>query len=66
MFLAAHTRHVSEAPWRLEAWRLAGKRRMLLDMERWLAQYGAGSLHSVDLSWRMRRWLRARLDDGWK
>ncbi|MCG8360311.1 MAG: gamma-glutamylcyclotransferase [Kiloniellales bacterium] len=61
LFLPSHNRHVSRASWRLEHWRLLDKRRLMPSIERWFSQYGAGTLESQDVPWRVRRWLMEQL-----
>ncbi len=60
-FLPFDGRYVTNRPWRLAHWQLAGKRRLLPSIERWFTQYSAGTMESLDVNWRVRRWLQQEL-----
>lgn len=57
-FAAPHGRIESREPWELRRWQLRDKPRVLRQIDRWFTDYGAGELHSFDMTHRMRRWIR--------
>ena len=47
--------------WSLHHWQRREKARAMRQILGWFAEPTAGSPHSIDISWRMRRWIDARL-----
>lgn len=47
--------------WSLQSWQRREKAHAMRDILGWFAEPTAGSPHSIDVSWRMRRWIDARL-----
>ena len=57
VFLAAYAGTVGQRPWRFERWRRLEKRKLLSQVPRWMTDYGAANLRSLDIPWRTRRTL---------
>ena len=62
-FQAPHRRVRSLGTWELRHWRRREKRTLMPLITEWFAVSTAGRLESLDLSWRMRRWVAERFPD---
>ena len=52
-------RVVSARPWRFDRWQKHGKARLRPRLERWMLEFGALTLQSVDTPWHVKRQILA-------
>ena len=63
VFLATGSAAIGNRTWRYERWRRREKRKLLSQVPRWMTDYGAANLQSLDIPWRTRRKLLRIAED---
>lgn len=55
LFMPRFSRAASNRAWNFELWQKRGKARLLPDLERWMLEFGALTLQSIDTPWQVKR-----------
>ena len=63
IFMPRHGRIASSRPWSFERWQKYGKARLRPRLERWMLEFGALTLQSVDTPWHVKRQILALYRD---
>ncbi len=64
MFVPGHGRWATARAWNLARWRQRHKSRLIPQLRLWLLDQGIDRLHSVDVPWRVRRWVRRMMAES--
>lgn len=59
LFMPRFPRVASRRPWNFELWQKHGKARLMPDLERWMGEFGALTLQSIDTPWQVKRQIHA-------